>query len=120
MAKNTTAVGLRAEKVAADYMRAQGYKLVARNDRTRFAELDLILANRENIVFVEVKYRVHAEYGGGAGAITADKLRRLRNAAEVWLAEHRGYDSLQPRVDLVSIQGDLESPQVEHIENITD
>ena len=120
MAKNTTAVGLRAENIAADYMRAHGYKLIVRNDRTRFAELDLVMADREYIVFVEVKYRAHVNYGGGTGAITMDKLRRLRNAAETWLADHQEYGSLQPRIDVISVRGSLESPHIEHIENITD
>ncbi len=120
MAKNTTAIGLRAEDVAATYLESVDYRVVARNDRTRFAELDLIVANRDSIVFVEVKYRKSTDFGGGAAAITADKLRRLRNATEVWLAEHQEYTGFQPRIDAVFVQGSIESPTVEHIENITD
>ncbi len=119
MVKNTTAVGHRAEALAAEYLMQKGYRLLARNDRTRFAEIDLIMLGHGEILFVEVKYRKSDRYGGGSGAITPDKLRRLRNAAEAWLAEHEDYADLQPRIDVVTVTGSLSAPQVDRIENIT-
>lgn len=120
MAKNTTAIGSTAEDMATEYLQSKGYRVIARNHRTRFAELDIIAVSKEVIAFVEVKYRKHADFGGGAGAITQDKLRRLNNAASVWLAEHQDYSTLQPRVDVITVEGDQGSPAIEHILNITD
>lgn len=120
MAKNTTALGNTAEDMAAEYLQSKGYRVIARNHRTRFAELDIIAASKDVVAFVEVKYRKYAQFGGGAGAITQDKLRRLHNAAEVWLSEHEEYIRHQPRIDVVTVEGDLVGPQIEHIQNITD
>jgi len=119
MAKNTTAIGSTAEDMAAEYLQSKGYRVIARNHRTRFAELDIIAASKDVVAFVEVKFRKHTGFGGGAGAITPDKLRRLRNAAEVWLSEHEEYSSLQPRIDVVTIEGDLPGASLEHLENVS-
>ncbi len=118
MPKNTTALGLAAETMAAEYLESKGYRVITRNHRTRFAELDIIATNKATVVFVEVKYRKHAGFGGGAGAITQDKLRRLGNAARVWLSEHEEYASLQPRIDVIAVEGGLMDANLEHLENI--
>ncbi len=117
MAKNTTAVGNTAEDMAAEYLQSKGYRVIARNHRTRFAELDIIAASKDVVAFVEVKFRKHTGFGGGAGAITQDKLRRLHNAAEMWLSEHDEFTSHQPRIDVVTVEGDFASASLEHLEN---
>lgn len=119
MPKNTTALGNMAEDMAAEYLKGKGYRIIARNHRTRFAELDIVAASKEVVAFVEVKYRKHTGFGGGVGAITQDKLRRLRNAAEVWLSEHEEYAGYQPRIDVIAIQGDLIVPIIEQTENVS-
>lgn len=119
MVKNTTAIGSTAEDMAAEYLKERGYRIIARNHRTRFAELDIIAASKEIMVFVEVKYRKHAQFGGGAGAITQDKLRRLHNAAEVWLGEHEEFADHQPRIDAVTVEGDLPGACLKHLENVS-
>lgn len=119
MAKNTTALGNTAEDMAAEYLQSKGYRVIARNHRTRFAELDIIAASKDIVVFVEVKYRKHAQFGGGAGAITQDKLRRLHNAAEVWLSEHEEYAGYQPRIDAITVEGDLPGACLKHLENVS-
>ncbi|MDQ5972180.1 MAG: ribonuclease [Patescibacteria group bacterium] len=85
---NTTAVGRRAEAVATNYLRAQGYKIVARNWRTRYCEIDLVAQRQAVICFVEVKYRQTARQGSGFDYLTTQKLRRMRFAAEVWVHRH--------------------------------
>ena len=119
MPKNTTAIGATAEDIAAKYLCEKGYHIIARNHRTRFAELDIIAANKEFVVFVEVKYRKHADFGGGAGAITQDKLRRLRNAATIWMGEQEQYTNMQPRIDVITVEGELGSATLGHIEDIS-
>jgi putative endonuclease len=118
MAKNTTAIGSTAEDMAAEYLQSKGFRVIARNHRTRFAELDIIAASKDVVAFVEVKYRKHTGFGGGAGAITQDKLRRLHNAAEVWLSEHEEYAGYQPRIDAITVEGDLTALRIEHLVNI--
>ncbi len=119
MATNTTAIGNTAEDIAASYLQQHGYQIIARNHRTRFAELDIVAINKEVVAFVEVKYRKHTGFGGGVGAITSDKLRRLTNAASAWLVEHAEFEHMQPRIDVVTVEGDLTDPKIEHVENIS-
>lgn len=112
--KNTTAIGLKAEDLAADYLVKNGYKIIERNFRNRFCEIDIIAANTEYICLVEVKYRKNNLYGGGIGAINSNKQKRLRNGFEFWLSKADQYGHLQPRIDIISIDS---SGTIELIEN---
>jgi putative endonuclease len=79
-------VGARAEALAADYLARQGLALVARNFRTRHGEIDVIVRDRDTLVFVEVRLRSSAAYGGAAASITRAKRARLIKAAHAYLA----------------------------------
>jgi len=85
----STEVGRHAERVAAEHLRAQGYKLLAQNWRTRWCEIDLIVSKNNTVYFVEVKYRSSATHGLGLEYITDKKLAQMHFAAEFWLAGHQ-------------------------------
>ncbi|MFN3593417.1 MAG: YraN family protein [Thiobacillaceae bacterium] len=99
-----TAQGAHAEQRAAAYLKARGLKLVARNWRCRFGEIDLILQEGATLVFVEVRARRGADFGGAAQSITAAKRARLTRTAEAYLAQtgHRG----PCRFDAILIEGE--------------
>ena len=78
------------EQIAGEHLEHRGYSIVARNFRTRYGELDLIVANDRSLVFCEVKTRVAGSRGGPDGpldAIGTRKRERLRRMATQWLAE---------------------------------
>ncbi|HQL09692.1 MAG TPA: YraN family protein [Lentisphaeria bacterium] len=77
--------GRAAEDLAADYLQAQGLQLLERNFRVRGGELDLICREGKVLVFVEVRLRRRADYGGAAGSIGAGKRARLILAARHYL-----------------------------------
>ena len=79
-------LGARAETLAADYLARQGLVVVARNFRTRRGEIDVIVRDRDTLVFVEVRLRSRATYGGAAASITPAKRARLIKAAHAYLA----------------------------------
>jgi putative endonuclease len=81
-------MGARGEDRAADWYRAVGYDVVARNWRCPEGELDLVVTRPGEIVFCEVKTRTSARFGAPAAAVTAGKQRRLRALAARFLAEH--------------------------------
>lgn len=112
--KNTTAIGQQAEDLAAKYLTSNGYKIVERNYRDRFCEIDIIACNKESICFVEVKFRNTNDFGGGVGAIHSDKQRRLRQSAESWLSSHAGFENLQPQIDVIAVD---QQNQIEHLPN---
>lgn len=78
--------GARAEALAADHLRARGLAIVTRNFRTRFGEIDLIARDGAMVVFVEVRMRRSASFGGPLASITQAKRRRLALAARGYLA----------------------------------
>ncbi|WP_054286239.1 YraN family protein [Gulbenkiania mobilis] len=82
------ALGDAAEQRALRFLESRGLTLVERNWRCRGGELDLILREGPVWVFVEVRHRSHAQYGGAAESITPTKCRRLMLAAELYLARH--------------------------------
>lgn len=95
--------GAAAEDRAADYLQRQGLKLVARNWRCRQGELDLVMRDGNTLVFVEVRSRASAAFGGAGASITPAKQAKLIRAAEHFLLQqaHRG----ACRFDAILIEG---------------
>jgi len=99
--------GYAAEQRALDYLTAHGLRLIARNHRVRVGELDLVMTDHAEIVFVEVRKRASAAWGGAAASVTRDKQARVRRAAQVFLVEHCGARRWPPiRFDVVAIEGE--------------
>ena len=112
----TTSLGQQAEALAADYLAQRGLKIIARNWRTRWCEVDLIATSQAGVHFVEVKYRKLSDFGSGFDYITPSKQQRMRRAAAAWMAEHDDPRSYQ--LDVVSVGGLLDSPQVDYLPNV--
>lgn len=81
-----TLQGAEAEQLAARYLQQHGLKLIAQNYRSRFGEIDLIMQDGTSLVFVEVRLRRNADFGGAAGSIDAHKQQRIINTAHHYLA----------------------------------
>lgn len=79
-------LGRLAEERAAEYLRARGLTILARNWRSRFGEIDLIARDGATLVFVEVRARSSRSHGGAAASITAAKQRKLTATAHQYLA----------------------------------
>ncbi len=77
--------GQAAEALAARYLAERGLSVVERNFRVRGGEIDLICRDGRTLVFVEVRLRSRADFGGAAASITASKRRRLVLAARHYL-----------------------------------
>lgn len=95
--------GQQAEQLACQYLRAQGLRLVLRNYRCRLGEIDLIMEDRESLVFVEVRYRRSGRFGGAIESVTPVKQRRLIRAAQYYLQQIRGVQSKLCRFDVLAI-----------------
>lgn len=77
------------EAAAARALERRGLRIVARNARTRYGELDLIGRDAHGHVFVEVKTRRRTSFVSAAEAVDARKLARLRRLAFAWASEHQ-------------------------------
>ncbi len=89
MAGARAIAGARAEALAAEFLAAQGITILERNFRRRCGELDLVARDGDTLVFVEVRLRTRADFGGAAASITAKKRARIAAAAGLYLARLR-------------------------------
>lgn len=114
-----TELGALGEQVAVDHLRGLGLRIIARNWRCRYGELDVIAVEDEKtVVFVEVKTRTGDGFGGLESAVTPAKVRRIRRLAGIWLAGQRtGWSDL--RIDVVGVRlGRRRHPEVLHLRGV--
>lgn len=78
--------GRSAEQFAAEYLAKKGYKVLDKNWRTRFCEIDIVAKKNNIIHFVEVKFRRNNRHGSGLEAINFYKLRKMQFSAEIWVS----------------------------------
>lgn len=98
-------LGSSGERLAAGGLEARGFRVLARNWRCAYGELDLIAEEAGELVFIEVKTRRGIAHGAPEEAITANKRAHLIAAAESYLMEHQREE--QPwRIDVVAVQLD--------------
>lgn len=102
----STEIGRRAEAAAATFLLRQGYKILERNWRTRWCEIDIVASKHRVLYFVEVKYRRTNLQGSGLDYITNQKLGQMHFAAEFWIACHAGA-ALDYRLSAVEVTGSM-------------
>jgi putative endonuclease len=110
------AYGERSEHLAARHLKWRGYKILARNFRAAGAEIDIIMKDRETIVFVEVKARMSDVLGPPELAVDGRKQHRIRRAAEIF-ANRRHSADMTTRFDVVAIIGDGRGRTVQHLKD---
>ncbi|WP_045758452.1 YraN family protein [Xanthomonas albilineans] len=98
--------GKAVEAAARAELQRAGLRLVAANVAFRGGELDLVMQQEQGLVFVEVRYRRNAAFGGGAASVDLRKRRRLLLAAQLFLAAHPQYAAWPCRFDVVAAEGE--------------
>ncbi|KAB8183251.1 YraN family protein [Lysobacter maris] len=106
------ALGAAVEAAARRHLLAAGLRAVAANAHSRGGEIDLVMRDGDSLVFVEVRYRHGAGFGGGAASVDVHKRRRLIRAAHVFLARHPRYADLPCRFDVIEADGDPAAPRL--------
>ena len=100
-----------AEALARRALERRGWVTLAANARVPGGELDLVMADGDAVVFVEVRQRADAERGGAAESLAPHKRARVRRAAAMWLARHGGHDR-PVRFDAVLVDGGRDAPRL--------
>jgi putative endonuclease len=107
------------ESIAVDYLLRKSFKILARNYRLRFGEIDIVAKKGKTLIFCEVKTRESGEFGEPFEAVTQGKRERLKKLAEGYLlAEKPDFEEI--RFDVVSIFINEGSIFVNHLENAFD
>lgn len=101
----TQEAGQRAEERALDYLKKQGFKLVTQNYYCRFGEIDLIMRDKDYLVFIEVRLRTGASYGDGAASITYAKRQKIIKATSHYIMRYKIQEKHPIRFDVISIDG---------------
>jgi putative endonuclease len=99
------ALGPDAERRVRRYYRLRGYRVVEANARAGRNELDIVLRRGRRLVFCEVKARSGDGYGDPREAVGPEKERRLRRAAEIWLARNPSLLELDVAFEVVGVHG---------------
>ncbi|MBE9501167.1 MAG: YraN family protein [Chloroflexi bacterium] len=117
---NRREVGALGEKIAADYLQKEGYRIRERNFRLREGEIDIIAEKDDFLVFVEVRTRASSSFGTAEESVTRYKIERLITVAQSYIQSHQ---DLPPswRIDVVAVdltpRGRLS--RIELIEDVT-
>ena len=110
-------IGFSAELQGRDYLVAQGLRWIMSNYQCRWGEVDLIMQDKNEIVFVEVRYRKSTFFGEPFETINRQKQQRLIRTALFFQQRHRWTEAFSLRFDVISITGKKLNSQITWIPN---
>lgn len=107
--------GENAEQAACDFLLEKQLKLIERNVRYPFGEIDLLMQDRKELVFVEVRFRRNQKFGGAIESVTLSKQKKMANAAQAWLSSHKQWANAACRFDVVAMDWHQEAFRIDWI-----
>ena len=110
----TRLIGDKGEQIAARAYKAKGYKVIARNFRCKFGELDIVLKKGENVVIAEVKTRKNENFAKAREFVDYNKQKRIKTTAKIFMQQNNLMDNII-RFDVVEVY--TETKTVNIIEN---
>lgn len=114
---NHLIAGKTAEEMALQYLQSHHLVLVERNWQCRYGEIDLIMLNKQTLVFVEVRYRKKTSLGTPAETITVHKRQKLIKTATLFLQQNNHFLTKPCQFDVISIIGELTTPSITWLPN---
>ncbi|MCX6170043.1 MAG: YraN family protein [Ignavibacteriales bacterium] len=117
MNTNKRKTGNYGEDLACKFLQQLGYQIVERNYFYGHGEIDIIVKDKDELVFIEVKYRTNDEYGPPELSISKGKQKLIRRTAEAYLFDKK-ISEQNCRIDLIAILHlKDEKPKINHIKN---
>ena len=101
----TTHQGQIAEDKACQFLENKGLTLVEKNYRCRTGEIDLIMQDKKELVFVEVRYRAKNDYGSALDSVDQYKIQKIISAANHYVSIHQ--PDLPMRFDVIGFDATL-------------
>ena len=96
-------LGKEGERIAVEYLRKKGYRVIEKNYRTRRGEIDIICEQRGSVIFVEVKTRKSMSFGRPEEAVDSRKRKKMAEIALDYLTEKHLNGRVDCRFDVVAI-----------------
>lgn len=106
-----------AEQIAFAFLRKSGLKLLERNYRCAFGEIDLVMQDGEDVVFVEVRYRHSTRFGSAVASVDHHKQCKLRATADHYLQQHPRARNKPCRFDVLGVADHSGQPDFDWITN---
>lgn len=106
------------EKLAVNYLKNSGYKIIFRNFRTKFAEIDIIAESPNQLVFFEVKYRTNKNFGRAEESVNVNKISKIEKAAKFFIERFYNGNKKSFGIDIIAINN-FDSFEIKHYKNIT-
>lgn len=116
MTKQRQALGLLGERIAARWLRRDGWTVIAHRFRTGHRDIDLVMRRGDEVAFVEVKARRGERFGSPVEAVHHRKRRELGRSARIWVDRH-GSAALQYRFDVVGVLIVGQNVRIRHVPN---
>lgn len=114
MAEHNT-LGKQGEEEAVIFLEKNGYTILERNWRYNNIEIDIIAANKDFVVFIEVKTRTSINWGTPEESVNSKKIRRIVVAADYYIQENNY--NLPVRFDIISILNKGQNFEIKHIDD---
>ena len=96
-------LGAKGEEIALRYLKSRGYRILERNYRIKFGEIDIIAEQGDNLVFIEVKTRSDNHFGSPFESVTKQKQKQLSKVALEYISK-QGWHNRPARFDVVGIE----------------
>ncbi len=103
---NKRKLGSQYEEKAASYLISHGLKILEKNFRSSYAEIDIVAEDGDYLVFVEVKYRRGLAFGTAAEAVDYHKITRIQAASRFYIIQKKISEMRKIRYDVVAIDGE--------------
>jgi putative endonuclease len=110
-------IGIYTEHQAKIYLQRQKLKFITQNYRCRFGEIDLIMQEKNYLVFVEVRYRCTTNYGSSSESLTLSKQQRIIKTAWHYLRTNHLLNKKVFRFDIVALSGELNQLSIQWLKN---
>ncbi|WP_293746439.1 YraN family protein [uncultured Paraglaciecola sp.] len=115
----SSVIGGEAERYARTFLEQNGLTFIMQNYRCRTGEIDLIMQDADELVFVEVKYRSKSQHGSAIEFFHASKKRKFESAVLHYMQEKGFNPSVIPhRVDLVGIEGTGQQQNINWLKSV--
>jgi putative endonuclease len=114
---NRPTLGKLGEELAGKAFKKNGYRIIDKNYRCRYGEIDIIARKKDSLVFIEVRSKTGSSFGSPEESVTTAKKRRIMRTALDYIANH---ENLPPdwRIDFVAVEFDESGSKVRRVEII--
>ncbi len=94
-------IGSAGEKIVENYLKNNGYKILEKNLKTRYLEIDIIAEKNNTLIFIEVRSKTNDNFGEPEDTINKKKKEKLKNNAFSYI-NYKNYDGLY-KIEIVSV-----------------